>query len=81
MDIVREDSSVDDCELNVSLNSEEDALTEHSEHMSPLIPAITAVYSIVFVVGLLGNCLVMYVIIRYGISFRNVLHGALRSTK
>lgn len=35
-----------------------------SEGMSPIIPIITAVYSVVFVVGLLGNCLVMYVIIR-----------------
>uniref|UniRef100_A0A673BKU4 Opioid receptor kappa 1 n=1 Tax=Sphaeramia orbicularis TaxID=375764 RepID=A0A673BKU4_9TELE len=35
------------------------------ESMSPIIPIITAVYSVVFVVGLLGNCLVMYVIIRY----------------
>uniref|UniRef100_A0A8C5H5U2 Kappa-type opioid receptor-like n=1 Tax=Gouania willdenowi TaxID=441366 RepID=A0A8C5H5U2_GOUWI len=35
------------------------------EGMSPIIPIITAVYSVVFVVGLLGNCLVMYVIIRY----------------
>lgn len=34
------------------------------ESMSPIIPIITAVYSVVFVVGLLGNCLVMYVIIR-----------------
>lgn len=34
------------------------------EGMSPIIPIITAVYSVVFVVGLLGNCLVMYVIIR-----------------
>nr|XP_040023381.1 delta-type opioid receptor-like [Gasterosteus aculeatus aculeatus] len=33
--------------------------------MSPIIPIITAVYSVVFVVGLLGNCLVMYVIVRY----------------
>lgn len=32
--------------------------------LSPIIPIITAVYSLVFVVGLLGNCLVMYVIIR-----------------
>lgn len=36
------------------------------EGMSPIIPIITAVYSVVFVVGLLGNCLVMYVIVRYG---------------
>uniref|UniRef100_A0A3Q0SDD4 Opioid receptor kappa 1 n=1 Tax=Amphilophus citrinellus TaxID=61819 RepID=A0A3Q0SDD4_AMPCI len=35
------------------------------ESMSPIIPIITTVYSVVFVVGLLGNCLVMYVIIRY----------------
>ncbi|KAK7881726.1 hypothetical protein WMY93_030135 [Mugilogobius chulae] len=35
------------------------------EGMSPIIPIITAVYSVVFVVGLFGNCLVMYVIIRY----------------
>ncbi|KAK6292820.1 hypothetical protein J4Q44_G00363210 [Coregonus suidteri] len=35
------------------------------ESMSPIIPIITAVYSVVFVVGLVGNCLVMYVIIRY----------------
>lgn len=34
------------------------------ETMSPIIPIITAVYSAVFVVGLVGNCLVMYVIIR-----------------
>ncbi|KAM6948649.1 myomesin 1a (skelemin) [Aplochiton taeniatus] len=32
--------------------------------MSPIIPIIAAVYSVVFVVGLVGNCLVMYVIIR-----------------
>ncbi|KAM8823693.1 delta-type opioid receptor-like isoform 1-T1 [Spinachia spinachia] len=36
-----------------------------AEGMSPIIPIITAVYSLVFVVGLLGNCLVMYVIVRY----------------
>lgn len=35
-----------------------------SEPMSPIIPIIVAVYSVVFVVGLAGNCLVMYVIIR-----------------
>lgn len=35
-----------------------------SEPMSPIIPIITALYSVVFVVGLVGNCLVMYVIIR-----------------
>uniref|UniRef100_A0A3B4AML0 G-protein coupled receptors family 1 profile domain-containing protein n=1 Tax=Periophthalmus magnuspinnatus TaxID=409849 RepID=A0A3B4AML0_9GOBI len=36
-----------------------------NESMSPIIPIITAVYSVVFVVGLFGNCLVMYVIVRY----------------
>ncbi|KAJ8336480.1 hypothetical protein SKAU_G00377000 [Synaphobranchus kaupii] len=36
-----------------------------NEPMSPAMPLITAVYSVVFVVGLLGNCLVMYVIIRH----------------
>lgn len=35
-----------------------------NEPMSPIIPIIVAVYSVVFVVGLAGNCLVMYVIIR-----------------
>lgn len=34
------------------------------ETLSPIVPVITAVYSVVFVVGLVGNCLVMYVIIR-----------------
>ena len=34
------------------------------DFMSPIITIIAAVYSIVFVVGLVGNCLVMYVIIR-----------------
>lgn len=61
---------LDDCGLNASLAGDTDArnatlgagLTH--EGMSPLIPVITAVYSMVFVVGLVGNCLVMYVIIR-----------------
>lgn len=39
------------------------------EPMSPIIPIIVAVYSVVFVVGLAGNCLVMYVIIRWVFSF------------
>lgn len=34
------------------------------EPMSPIIPIIVAVYSVVFVVGLAGNCLVMFVIVR-----------------
>ncbi|XP_045069893.1 kappa-type opioid receptor [Coregonus clupeaformis] len=33
--------------------------------MSPIIPIIAVMYSVVFVVGLVGNCLVMFVIIRY----------------
>lgn len=42
----------------------EDALLE-PVHISPAIPVIiTAVYSVVFVVGLVGNSLVMFVIIR-----------------
>ncbi|KAL4635241.1 delta-type opioid receptor-like [Arapaima gigas] len=45
---------------NVSING-----TWPSEPMSPIFPVLTAVYSVVFVVGLSGNCLVMYVIIRY----------------
>ncbi|XP_066873663.1 kappa-type opioid receptor isoform X2 [Kogia breviceps] len=43
----------------------EDAPPEPA-HISPLITAvITAVYSVVFVVGLVGNSLVMFVIVRY----------------
>ncbi|KAM9839790.1 delta-type opioid receptor-like [Aulostomus maculatus] len=48
---------------NRNLSDGEDSWEQ--ENMSPIIPIITAVYSVVFVVGLLGNCLVMYVIIRY----------------
>lgn len=47
--------------FNYTANGTWDA---ESEPMSPLIPIIVAVYSVVFVVGLVGNCLVMYVIIR-----------------
>nr|CAQ68184.1 opioid receptor kappa [Cyprinus carpio] len=47
---------------NYSLN---ESWTNEQETMSPIIPIITAVYSVVFVVALVGNCLVMYVIIRY----------------
>ncbi|XP_029955502.1 delta-type opioid receptor [Salarias fasciatus] len=65
---------LDDCPLNSSawasgypdsLNVSHDDDGWEQEGMSPIIPIITAVYSVVFVVGLLGNCLVMYVIIRY----------------
>lgn len=79
VEIFKEDSKclssqLEDCPLNSSswmsgyldsrnvTNDDEDGW-EH-EGMSPIIPIITAVYSVVFVVGLLGNCLVMYVIIR-----------------
>lgn len=47
--------------FNSTLNSSWDA---EPEPMSPIIPIIVAVYSVVFVVGLTGNCLVMYVIVR-----------------
>uniref|UniRef100_A0A8C7YLP2 Opioid receptor kappa 1 n=1 Tax=Oryzias sinensis TaxID=183150 RepID=A0A8C7YLP2_9TELE len=48
-----------------SRNVTHDEGSWEQESMSPIIPIITAVYSVVFVVGLMGNCLVMYVIIRY----------------
>lgn len=45
------------------MDSEEQQLD--TAHVSPAIPVIiTAVYSVVFVVGLVGNSLVMFVIIR-----------------
>lgn len=48
---------------NSSAGSEDAPL--ESAHISPVIPVIiTAVYSVVFVVGLVGNSLVMFVIIR-----------------
>lgn len=48
---------------NSSTDSEEQQL--ETAHVSPAIPVIiTAVYSVVFVVGLVGNSLVMFVIIR-----------------
>ncbi|XP_056599517.1 kappa-type opioid receptor [Triplophysa dalaica] len=47
---------------NYSVN---ETWASEQETMSPIIPIITAVYSVVFVVGLVGNCLVMFVIIRY----------------
>lgn len=48
---------------NSSADSEDAPL--ESAHISPAIPVIiTAVYSLVFVVGLVGNSLVMFVIIR-----------------
>lgn len=37
---------------------------DDAEPMSPIHLVIVAVYSLVFVVGLVGNCLVMYVIVR-----------------
>ncbi|KAM8730876.1 delta-type opioid receptor-like [Acanthopagrus latus] len=78
VEIFKEDTKclsalLDDCPVNSSAwvsgyadsrNVTHDDSWEQ-EGMSPIIPIITAVYSVVFVVGLLGNCLVMYVIIRY----------------
>uniref|UniRef100_A0A8C7YKK1 Opioid receptor kappa 1 n=1 Tax=Oryzias sinensis TaxID=183150 RepID=A0A8C7YKK1_9TELE len=43
-----------------SRNVTHDEGSWEQESMSPIIPIITAVYSVVFVVGLMGNCLVMY---------------------
>ncbi|XP_066537026.1 kappa-type opioid receptor [Hoplias malabaricus] len=48
--------------FNLSVN---ESWSEEPEPLSPIMPVITAIYSLVFVVGLVGNCLVMYVIIRY----------------
>lgn len=77
VEIFKEDSKclstlLEDCPVNSSAwmsgypesrNVSHDDSWEQ-EGMSPIIPIITAVYSVVFVVGLFGNCLVMYVIIR-----------------
>ncbi|KAG8009546.1 Kappa-type opioid receptor [Nibea albiflora] len=78
VEIFKEDNKclstlLDDCPVNssswVSGYSDSRNVTHddswEQEGMSPIIPIITAVYSVVFVVGLFGNCLVMYVIIRY----------------
>ncbi|XP_068566088.1 delta-type opioid receptor-like [Cebidichthys violaceus] len=75
VEIFKEDNKclLEDCPVNSSAwmsgYSESRNVTHDDnwepEGMSPIIPIITAVYSVVFVVGLLGNCLVMYVIIRY----------------
>ncbi|XP_077591776.1 delta-type opioid receptor-like [Stigmatopora nigra] len=48
-----------------SFNATLDQDEWETEGLSPIIPIITALYSLVFVVGLLGNSLVMYVIVRY----------------
>lgn len=63
-DLLTEDKCVSECELNASVSSKADPRNVPPEGMSPLLPVITVVYSVVFVVGLAGNCLVMYVIIR-----------------
>ncbi|ELK26176.1 Kappa-type opioid receptor [Myotis davidii] len=53
-----------DPDSNSSAGSEDTPL--EASYISPAIPVIiTAVYSLVFVVGLVGNSLVMFVIIRY----------------
>lgn len=62
--MMRGDKYMSECELNASVSSEADPRNVPPERMSPLLPVITAVYSVVFVVGLTGNCLVMFVIIR-----------------
>ncbi|XP_028289163.1 delta-type opioid receptor-like [Parambassis ranga] len=79
VEIFKEDNKclptlLEDCSVNSSAwmsgysdsrNVSHDDDGWEQESMSPIIPIITAVYSVVFVVGLFGNCLVMYVIIRY----------------
>lgn len=65
VDLLKEEEKCEsECELNASVSTEADPRNVPPERMSPLLPVITAVYSVVFVVGLVGNCLVMYVIIR-----------------
>ncbi|KAA0723877.1 Kappa-type opioid receptor [Triplophysa tibetana] len=74
-------TGLDDCGLNASLADDADArnatLGDGLTHdgMSPLIMVITAVYSMVFVVGLVGNCLVMYVIIRWPVPIAGCLNA------
>ncbi|XP_048856966.1 delta-type opioid receptor-like [Brienomyrus brachyistius] len=76
VEIFKEDKCLsvmsEDCFINstwLPVYSDTDNLTTpgtwETESMPPIIPLITAVYSVVFVVGLVGNCLVMYGIIRY----------------
>lgn len=75
MQILKEDqcptAGVEECLVNLDslsdapLNSSgNESWPREVETLSPIVPVITAVYSVVFVVGLVGNCLVMYVIIR-----------------
>ncbi|XP_058032529.1 kappa-type opioid receptor isoform X1 [Ahaetulla prasina] len=53
-------------EYGNSSNGGYEDLQKNQTNISPAIPIIiTAVYSVVFVVGLVGNSLVMFVIIRY----------------
>lgn len=62
----------EDCPLNFSASVSGHSDSRNATHdgnweqegMPPIIPIITAVYCVVFVVGVLGNCLVMYVIVR-----------------
>ncbi|KAK3546321.1 hypothetical protein QTP70_025681, partial [Hemibagrus guttatus] len=65
-------AGVEECLVNLDSLSEaplnssgNESWPSEVETLSPIVPVITAVYSVVFVVGLVGNCLVMYVIIRY----------------
>lgn len=71
MQIFKEDqcasAAVEEClgNLEAPVNSSgNETWTSEVDTLSPIVPVITAVYSVVFVVGLVGNCLVMYVIIR-----------------
>lgn len=74
MQIFKEDqcpSGVEECLGNLESLSEaplnssgNESWPSEVETLSPIVPVITAVYSVVFLVGLVGNCLVMYVIIR-----------------
>ncbi|XP_047205129.1 delta-type opioid receptor-like isoform X2 [Girardinichthys multiradiatus] len=72
VEIFKEDNKclsglLEDCPINSTVwmsgdsrNVTRDDESWEQESMSPIIPIITAVYSVVFVVGLLGNCLVIY---------------------
>ncbi|KAJ8010977.1 hypothetical protein DPEC_G00053430 [Dallia pectoralis] len=72
--VFREDRCPEDCLPNFTWqpsfsemfnSSANGSWMSDPEPWSAIIPTIAAVYSLVFVVGLVGNCLVMFVIIRY----------------
>ncbi|KAJ7983742.1 hypothetical protein DPEC_G00373370 [Dallia pectoralis] len=71
--VFREDRCPEDCLPNFTWqpsfsemfnSSANGSWMSDPEPWSAIIPTIAAVYSLVFVVGLVGNCLVMFVIIR-----------------